>query len=65
VAESPLAWWQHGQQRPARHTVLWAGELGDPHADAPDPGLLRITAEEVIGALDDHFAEQSELHHVG
>lgn len=31
-----------------RHAVLWAGGAGDPHADAPDPGLLRIAPDEVL-----------------
>jgi len=33
------------------HTALWAGATGDPHADAPDPGLLRIGVEDVLDAL--------------
>jgi ADP-heptose:LPS heptosyltransferase len=33
------------------HVVLWAGTLGDPHASEPDPGLLRITVEDVVAAL--------------
>ncbi|MFI9402583.1 glycosyltransferase family 9 protein [Nocardia sp. NPDC052316] len=35
-----------------RHAVLWAGQLGDPYADTPDPGLLRIGVTEVINAVD-------------
>jgi len=36
---------------PGPHTVLWHGEgVGDPHADAPDPALLRITVDEVLKA---------------
>ena len=34
-----------------RHVALWKGTTGDPHAGAPDPGLLRIEPEEVIAAL--------------
>jgi ADP-heptose:LPS heptosyltransferase len=34
-----------------RHRVLWAGQSGDPHAAAPDPGLLSIEAEAVIASL--------------
>jgi ADP-heptose:LPS heptosyltransferase len=30
------------------HTVLWRGSTGDPHADQPDAGLLRIAAAEVV-----------------
>ncbi|WP_328825358.1 glycosyltransferase family 9 protein [Tomitella gaofuii] len=32
------------------HTVLWAGTTGDPHADRPDPGLLRVDVESVLDA---------------
>ncbi|HXG76669.1 MAG TPA: glycosyltransferase family 9 protein [Gaiellaceae bacterium] len=38
----------------SQHRALWAGLRGDPHSSLPDPGLLRITAEQVrdeIGAL--------------
>ena len=36
---------------PGPHTVLWhGGGVGDPHADAPDPALLRITVDEVLVA---------------
>jgi hypothetical protein len=32
--------------------VLWhPGPPGDPHARRPDPGLLRITADEVLTAF--------------
>lgn len=32
-----------------RHVVLWHGDgTGDPHADSPDPDLLRITVPEVV-----------------
>lgn len=34
------------------HIALWAGRTGDPHADRPDPGLLRLTVDTVTGALD-------------
>ncbi|WP_431928246.1 glycosyltransferase family 9 protein [Amycolatopsis tucumanensis] len=33
-----------------RHVVLWAGEEGDPFADTPAAGLLRITVDEVVAA---------------
>jgi ADP-heptose:LPS heptosyltransferase len=39
--------------RSGPHRVVWAGRTGDPHADRLDPGLDRITVEEVIAALDD------------
>ncbi len=34
-----------------RHLVLWKGRTGDPLGTTPDPGLLAITTDEVIGAL--------------
>nr|WP_246851663.1 glycosyltransferase family 9 protein [Patulibacter sp. SYSU D01012] len=34
-----------------RHLVLWAGRTGDPHADAPDPGLLEITPQAVLDGV--------------
>jgi ADP-heptose:LPS heptosyltransferase len=33
------------------HVALWAGRRGDPHADAPDPGLLAIRPDEVSAVL--------------
>jgi ADP-heptose:LPS heptosyltransferase len=33
------------------HRALWAGRRGDPHGDAPDPGLLEIQVEDVLSAL--------------
>ena len=48
---SPREWgppaWSRGP-----HSVLWAGRRGDPHAPRPDPGLLRISVDEVGEALD-------------
>ena len=38
-------------QRPY-HRVLWNGTTGDPHANRVDPGLLAISPERVIAALD-------------
>jgi ADP-heptose:LPS heptosyltransferase len=35
----------------ARHRALWAGRRGDPHAAAPDPGLLAISVGDVLEAL--------------
>lgn len=35
-----------------QHVALWAGSTGDTFADRPDPGLLRITATEVIAAAE-------------
>ncbi|MFI9544645.1 glycosyltransferase family 9 protein [Streptomyces sp. NPDC052016] len=45
---SPRLW---GPPRSARHVALWKpGPPGDPHGDAPDPQLVRITAEEATAA---------------
>jgi ADP-heptose:LPS heptosyltransferase len=33
------------------HRVIWTGREGDPHADRPDPGLLEIEPEVVLGEL--------------
>jgi ADP-heptose:LPS heptosyltransferase len=33
------------------HRALWHGDVGDPHADRPDAGLLAITPGEVLAAL--------------
>ncbi|HEX9820275.1 MAG TPA: glycosyltransferase family 9 protein [Methylomirabilota bacterium] len=35
-----------------QHRVLWAGRQGDPHGGAPDAGLLALTVDEVLTALD-------------
>ncbi|AXB42398.1 glycosyltransferase family 9 protein [Amycolatopsis albispora] len=32
------------------HVVLWSGTTGDPFADRPDPGLLRIGVPDVLSA---------------
>lgn len=37
---------------PGRHHVLWSGRTGDPHAAAPDPGLLEIGVAEVLAAAE-------------
>lgn len=34
------------------HIALWAGETGDPHAGEPHSGLLRLTAAQVLEAVD-------------
>ncbi|PRX00941.1 UNVERIFIED_ORG: ADP-heptose:LPS heptosyltransferase [Actinomadura viridilutea] len=34
----------------AAHRVLWAGRRGDPHGREPDPGLLEISAADVLDA---------------
>jgi ADP-heptose:LPS heptosyltransferase len=33
-----------------RHIALWVGDVGDPHADRPDPGLLLLCADRVLAA---------------
>lgn len=39
-----------------RHTVLWVGDVGDPHGEAPDPGLLLLREERVLAAAEDLLA---------
>jgi ADP-heptose:LPS heptosyltransferase len=46
---TPPAEW--GPPAAGPHIALWAGGRGDPHANAPDPGLLAIGADEVSAAL--------------
>ncbi len=48
---------------PDRHVCLWKGRFGDPHGEHPDPGLLRITASEVISALDRVLAVDAPRRH--
>jgi ADP-heptose:LPS heptosyltransferase len=45
---SPALW---GPPENGRHIALWAGEVGDPHASEPHPGLLAIQVEDVLAAL--------------
>ena len=45
---TPPAEWGPPPERP-QHVVLHRGGRGDPHADEPDPGLLAITVEDVLG----------------
>ncbi|HEX3623618.1 MAG TPA: glycosyltransferase family 9 protein [Acidimicrobiales bacterium] len=47
----PPSEWGPPPDRPS-HVALWAGRRGDPHAPDPDPGLLRISVEDVLAALD-------------
>lgn len=35
----------------SQHTVLWSGTTSDPFGDVPDPGLLRLTPDDVLAAL--------------
>lgn len=46
---TPPARW--GPPPSGPHRVLWSGTTGDPHATSPDPGLLKITVEQVLGAV--------------
>ena len=38
------------------HTTLWAGRRGDPHASTADEGLLRLSADQVVGAARTRLA---------
>lgn len=48
---TPPARW--GPPPDGPHVVLWKGRSGDPHAAAPDPGLLAIDVEDVLEGLTD------------
>jgi len=43
----------------SRHVALWAGRRGDPHAPTVDPGLLRLTVEDVLAAVEGLRREMS------
>ncbi|MGD9735548.1 MAG: glycosyltransferase family 9 protein [Solirubrobacterales bacterium] len=45
----PAHWGPPAARR--EHRVLWSGRRGDPHGDAPDPGLLAIDPEAVLSEL--------------
>lgn len=45
---TPPAHW--GPRGDGPHVTLWAGDVGDPHADRPHPGLLHITTARVLSA---------------
>jgi ADP-heptose:LPS heptosyltransferase len=47
---TPPGFW--GPRTAGPHVVLWAGQTGDPHADRPHDGLLRITHDEVLDAVE-------------
>jgi len=49
---TPPGEWGPPADRPW-HRALWAGRRGDPHAGAPDPGLLEIGPGDVAAALAD------------
>jgi ADP-heptose:LPS heptosyltransferase len=46
----PPAWWG---PRAGPHKALWHGRFGDTFADRPDPGLMEISAGEVLEAVAD------------
>jgi ADP-heptose:LPS heptosyltransferase len=48
---SPARWGPPGDR--SWHRVLWSGRVGDAHAAQADPGLLAITVDQVLRALDD------------
>jgi ADP-heptose:LPS heptosyltransferase len=54
----PVAPGRWGPPADGPHRVLWHGDdTGDPHGNAPDPALLKITVSEVLAAisqLDEH-----------
>jgi ADP-heptose:LPS heptosyltransferase len=45
---TPPAYW--GPPDRPWHRSLWTGGTGDPHGDAPDPGLLEIAVDDVVAA---------------
>lgn len=45
------------------HTILWAGRTGDPHGSEPDPGLLDITAADVLAAARDVLSNARDTRH--
>lgn len=44
--------WGPPANRP-QHRILWAGRTGDPLGDVTFPGLLDVTVDEVVAALED------------
>lgn len=48
---TPPAWW--GPPAHGPHVALWHGtDPGDPWADEPDPALLKVSVDEVVGAAE-------------
>lgn len=45
----PTRW---GPRTSGPHRVLWAAQLGDPHAERPAPGLLAITVDQVLSETE-------------
>jgi ADP-heptose:LPS heptosyltransferase len=56
---TPPARW--GPPTSGPHTVLWSGQVGDPNGRRPDPGLLTITVDAVLGAVRDRLTDPSQL----
>jgi ADP-heptose:LPS heptosyltransferase len=56
----PPALWGPPPERP-QHRALWAGRRGDPHAAAPDPGLLAIEPAAVLAELRRSRADRPGL----
>jgi ADP-heptose:LPS heptosyltransferase len=46
---SPAEW---GPPTGGAQRALWTGLHGDPHGDEPDPGLLEVTPERVLGEIE-------------
>ncbi|NIJ13410.1 ADP-heptose:LPS heptosyltransferase [Saccharomonospora amisosensis] len=57
---TPPALWGPPEAR-SRHVALWAGHTGDPHGRTPDPGLLRLTTDEVLAAARGQLWEVSHV----
>lgn len=51
----PSRW---GPRGPGQHIALWAGETGDPHADQPHSGLLRLTVAQVLDTIETLMKER-------
>jgi ADP-heptose:LPS heptosyltransferase len=51
---TPPARW--GPRGSGPHVSLWAGDVGDPHADRPHPGLLLISSARVVAAIGELLA---------
>jgi ADP-heptose:LPS heptosyltransferase len=49
---SPARWGPLGS---GPHTVLWSGEVGNPHGSRPDSGLLTIGVDAVLKAVRDRL----------
>jgi len=49
---SPAHW---GPPTSGAHTVLWSGRVGDAQGRRPDPGLLDIEVDAVLGAVQDRL----------